>query len=515
MTRLSPEPRHLPLALAFCALAAHAQQGDGGGALRSTGVQPRLGFSQTFTDNLRLNDNAKDAALITTVSPGISFVRNTGSLRGSLDYSLNGVTYLKTSYGSQVQNALNANLRAEVVPRTFYVDAQASIGQQNQSAFGLQAAPTLGSQGSVSALDNPNRREVGNLTVVPSVQGLLGGLASFDLRGNLSMTEVRGSALGDSHSSGGSLRVAQLSAGLLSWYAQASTQQVRPKSSLDNRNSSVTAGLNYRPNPDLLFSVNAGKERNDYLSRSGAEQTGFTGGASAEWTPTPRTRVNGNWQKHAYGDSHGLGLEHRMRNSVWRLSDSRNVMLGNTGAAGGVRTVYDLFFLMYASREPDPVKRDVLVRADLLALGLSPDTPASTGFLSAGPSEVRNQLFSFTLQGVRSNVTAMVSRSVTTRLGENLNQGDLANNARIEQRSYSLTASYQLTPVTGMSLTASRQETAGDANNQQSQLTSLMANWNTRLGTRLSVQLGARHSQFEGVTPYSENAVYANLTQQF
>ena len=175
-----------------------------------------------------------------------------------------------------------------------------------------------------------------------------------------------------------------------------------------------------------------------------------------------------------------------------------------------------LYFLLFASAEPDPVKRDALVRAYLQQLGLSPDAPASVGFLSTGPSQLHNQMLSFTLQGMRSNVTATVSRSITSRLGENLNQGDLASNSRIEQRSYSLSASYQLSAVSGISLTASRQESQGDASsNLRTQLSSLMANWNTRLGTRLNVQLGARHSRFEGATPYSENAAYANLTQQF
>ncbi|MGQ3051449.1 MAG: TIGR03016 family PEP-CTERM system-associated outer membrane protein [Roseateles sp.] len=516
MTRLRPESRHLPLALALCAIAAHAQQGDAAGAGSGGGTfRPRIGLSQSWTDNLRLSDRDKDAALITTVSPGISIVRNTGAVRGSLDYSLNGITYLKTGYGSQLQNALSANLQAEVVPRTFLIDAQASIGQQNASAFGLQAAPTLGSQGAVAALDNPNRRETGSLTVSPLLRGQVGGLASVDLRGNLSITEVRGSGLGDSRGNGGSLRITQLNAGVLGWYMQANTQQLRSKGASSNRNSSATVGLNYRPNPDWLLSANVGQERNDYLSRSGSDEDGFTGGLTADWTPTPRTRVNGNWQRHGYGDSHGLSFEHRMRNSVWRLSDSRTATLGNAGASGGVRTYYDLFFLLYASREPDPVRRDTLVRAELLALGLSPDAQAAVGFLSDGPSELRNQMFSFTLQGVRSNVTASVSRSITSRLGDNLNRGDLANDARIEQRSYSLSASYQLTPVSGLSLTAARQESIGESSSRRTQLTSLMANWNSRLGSRLSVHLGARHSRFEGVTPYSENAVYANLTQQF
>lgn len=512
MTRLRPEPRHLPLALALLAIAAHAQQGEGASA---SPIQPRIGVSQSWTDNLRLNDREKDAALITTVSPGISITKNSGSLRGSLDYALNGITYLKTNYGTRVQNALTANLQAEVVPTTLYVDAQANIGQQSASAFGLQSTPTLGSQGSVAALDNPNSRETGSLTVSPLLRGQIGGLANVDLRGNFSVTEARGSAIGDSHGSGGSLRITQLTPGMLSWYVQALTQQTRPKGAVANRTSSAVVGLNYTPDPDWNFSTNVGRERNDYRSRDGAAENGLTGGVTAQWTPTPRTRVNGDYQRHSYGNSHGLSLEHRMHNSVWRLSDTRTVTLGNTGAAGGLRTNYDLYFQLFAALEPDPVKRDARVRLALLDLGLSPDAPASLGFLSTGPSQLHSQLLTFTLQGVRSNITANVTRSVTTRLGSGLNQGDLATNGLIEQRSYSLSGSYQLSPASGLSLTASRQETRGDANNQRTQLTSLLANWNMRLGTRLSAQLGARHSRFESVTPYTENAVYANLTQQF
>lgn len=514
MTRLRPEPRHLPLALALIAVAAHAQQGDGAGS-GSGSIEPRLGVSQSWTDNLRLNDREKDAALITTISPGISIRKNSGSVRGSLDYSLNGITYLKTSYGTRVQNALTANAQAEVLPRTLYVDAQATIGQQSTSAFGQQAVPTLGTQGGISPLDNPNSRETGTLSVSPLLRGQLGGLAQVDLRGTFSMTEARGSALGDSHGSGGSLRISQLSPGAMSWYFQLTTQQSRPKVAQSNRNSSAVVGVNYQPDPDWLFGGNVGKERNDYLSRQGNEQSGTTGALNAQWTPTSRTRVNADYQRHTYGNTHGWSFEHRMRNSVWRVGDTRNVILGNTGASGGLRTNYDLYFLLLASVEPDPVKRDARVRAVLLSLGLAPDAPLALGFLSTGPSQLRTQLFGFTLQGVRANITANVTRSVTTRLGSGLNQGDLAASSLIEQRSYSLSASYQLSPVSGLSLTASRQESMGDLASQHTQLTSLVANWSVWLGGRLSAQLGARHSRFEGATPYTENAAYANITQQF
>ena len=95
MTRRRAEPRCLAFALAVSAALAQAQQG---GAAASSGVTlvPRLGVTQTWTDNLHLNDQNKDAALITTVSPGFSLTSNSGSLRGTLDYSLNGIAYVKS-----------------------------------------------------------------------------------------------------------------------------------------------------------------------------------------------------------------------------------------------------------------------------------------------------------------------------------------------------------------------------------------------------------------------------------
>lgn len=518
MTRRRAEPRCLAFALATVAVAAHAQQGDAPAqAGRGMNVQPRVSLMQTWTDNLRLDDQNKDAALITTLSPGIRVSSNTARLRGSLDYSLHGIAYLKSDQASHVQNALTASLQSELIDQTLFVDARANIGQQNASAFGRQSPPTLGSQGTVSNLVNENQRETASLTVSPSLRGQLAGVATYELRGDFTRTDARGSEVGDSRATGASLRISQARPGVLSWWLQASSQRTRSGASANasgtNRNQTFRLGLNFRPDPDWAFSANAGRERSDYLGNG--TNNGPTAGVTADWTPTPRTRVGANFQRHEFGDSHGLTFEHRMARSVWRLSDTQTVTLGNTGAMGGSRTNYDQFFLLFASIEPDPVKRDALVRSYLQSQGLSPDTPAAGGFLSTGPSQLRNQMLSFTLQGVRSTLSAQVSRSITSRLGNNVNQGDLANTSRIEQRSYSLSASHQLTPISGISLVASRQETTGELSSQSAQLSSLVANWNSRLGAWLSVQLGARHSRFEGVTPYTENAVYANLTQQF
>ncbi|MFT7724563.1 MAG: TIGR03016 family PEP-CTERM system-associated outer membrane protein [Roseateles sp.] len=515
--RAEPGPAAIAAAalLAIAAGGAQAQQGEGaGGVSRGWALQPRVSLMQTWTDNLRLDDRNKDAALITTLAPGISLLSNAGAVRGSLDYSLYGIAYLKSDAPSQLQNSLAANLRAEVIGDTLFVDARANIGQQSGSAFGLQSTPTLGSRGAVSNLVNANQHETRTLAVSPLLRGFLGPVASYELRGDATRTAVRGATLGDSHGTGGSLRVSQRDPGVAGWWLLASTQRHKSAGGRSgNRNDFAKAGLNYRPDVDWLFTASVGQERNDYLG--GGSQDGVTGGMSVQWTPSPRTSLGADWQHHDYGDSHALSVQHRTARSVWHLSDTRNITLGNIGAAGGVRSNYDQFYQLFASLEPDPVQRDLLVRAYLQSQGLSPDASVAGGFLSAGPSQVHSQMLGVTLQGVRSSLSLQAIRTVTSRLGENLNQGDLANTSRVEQRSYSLTASHQLTPLWGLSLTAARQQSAGDLASQAMTLTSWTANCNARLAPRLNAQLGARHSRFEGTAPYTENAVYASLTQQF
>lgn len=511
MTRRRAEPRCLAFAFAAWAVLSHAQEG-GASSAGGTTVVPRLALMQTWTDNLQLDDRNKDAALITTLSPGISISANSGSLRGTLDYALNGIAYVKTEQPSRLQNSLAASAQAELISRRLYVDMRASIGQQSASAFGQQSVPTLGSRGSVSNLANANQRETGTIAVSPSLRGMLGSLASYQVRGDITRTEVRGSSLGDSRGEGLSLRVDEWNAGILGWWWSANTQQTRSTLAAAGRNSTMALGLNYRPDPDWALTANVGSERNNYL---GGTRNSATAGADVQWTPTPRTRAGASWQRHDYGNGHTLSLEHRMSRSVWRISDTQSTVLGNTGASGGVRSNYDQFDLQFAAIEPDPVKRDARVREALQALGLSPDAPVAGGFLSSGPSRLRSQLLSFTLQGLRSTLSAQINRSITRRLGSNLNQGDLANSSRIEQRSASLSASHRLTPRSGLSVTASRLDTSGDLGSQETQLTSLMVNWDARLGARLSLQLGARHSSFEGVMPYTENGAYASLTQRF
>ncbi|MET0517513.1 MAG: TIGR03016 family PEP-CTERM system-associated outer membrane protein [Burkholderiaceae bacterium] len=493
-------------ALALGSAAACAQDAPAASGSRAgLSITPRLSLTETWTDNLNLRQD-KDQALVTEVSPGISIRNNVGRLRGSLDYSLNSILYLKTDEKNRVQHALAGQALAELLDRSLFVDMRASISQQVTSAFGQQTVD--------NTLSNANRNEVANVSVSPYLKGQLAGLVSYSLRANLNEVNTKDSSIGDSRTRGGSLQLGGLSSGAVGWYATASKQKTSYKVGNDSSIAQANAGLTYQPDIDWRFNVSAGRERSDYLN--GIQQSSGSYGGGVFWTPTERTKIAADYQRHSYGNGHTLSLDHRMAHSTWRISDIQSVQLGSDQNSIGPRSNYTLFYEQFASLVPDPIQRDLFVRAFLQALGLSPDAIATSGFLAAGPSLMRAQEFSFSLTGARLTMTALFGRTETRQLGSATGAGDLGLASRIIQRGGTVSLAYRLTPTASTNLSYVQQDSRGEGSNLSSSLHSLTANWSDRLGPYLSFSVGARHAWFDSPTaPYRENAVFANLVQQF
>ncbi len=472
-------------------------------------MQPRLTVSQTLTDNLRLSSDNKDAALITSVAPGVSINGRSGRVRGSLDYSLNGLIYTKTDISTRLQQQLNAKGGAEIVDGWLFLDGSASIGQQLRSAFGTASAVPN------SSLINSNSTEVATLNLSPSVRGQLASELDYELRGDFSKTRVKDSATGDGGSRALMLRLSGPRAGrLISWSTSLRTQQSDLRGGRDSQTSSATATLGYRPDIDWDFQLTAGTERSDLLAAN--RRAGATYGFNARWTPGPRTQMGLGTQKHVYGSTHQFNFQHRMARSVWRYTDSRSINEG--GAQRGVaQDLYSLLFEQFASQIPDPVERDRFVRDYMQANGLGDGSTVNGGFINTTPTSTRRQSLSMAWQNVRSSLNLSLSQSRSLRLGNALLPGDdFANSTRIQQSGISVQLSHRLTPQSSVSLQMSQQRSGGDDAARSTDLKSFLATWNSRLGQATSVQLGLRHSRFDSqLKPYRENALLATLVQQF
>ena len=491
--------------------AVHAQDASGqaAGAQRSAALTPRFSSTVTLTDNVQPGSQIKDGAVVVQLSPGLNFSSNAGRVRGFLDYSLNSISYLKSTAGSRLQNALSAALTLEAIDNWAYMDLRGSISQQPISAFGVQSSD--------NSLSNPNRAEVWSLSVSPYVRGNLAGVAHYETRVNLATTNTRNSSVGDSTTRGAQFSLGGLSRGsLLNWSASALTQKVDFKQGRSNDTASAQATLTLAAHQDLQLSASGGRESNNYVSVN--SQSNSTYGLGMNWTPTERTKFSAQANHRFFGNGHNLSFEHRFAKSIWRISDSKDVST-NTGQPGAASlgTNYDLFYSLFASQVPDAAQRAIYTSNFLQQRGINPSAVAVGGFLSSAASLIRRQEVSYALSGVRDTVTLSATRSETRRLGQPADaQGDLANSNLVVQHGISLGLSHRLTPTSAANLTFSQQNTSGALVNQVSTLRSVLANWSATLGARTTVMLGARYVSYNAtLNSYHEKAIYSSLTRLF
>ncbi len=198
---LSTKPTRLPLrwvacgqtrvlSLALWSTLAVAQEAAPALNLASSiSIVPRISVTETFTNNVRLDNVNKRSELITQISPGIR-VSSTGSrIRGSVDYSLTELLYANNTTGRQSQNNLNASGTVEAVDNWAFLDFSGNIAQQSISAFGTP------SSGGILAGGNSTETSVFRLS--PYVRGRLAGVADYEARYSITNSSTAAAAVGD------------------------------------------------------------------------------------------------------------------------------------------------------------------------------------------------------------------------------------------------------------------------------------------------------------------------------
>ncbi len=493
-------------AAAWCAVGtAAAQQVTGG---RSVTLTPTLSISQTLTDSYRAPGAGAErrSEAITTVSPGLRLVSRTGRLQGSVDYSLGAVLHARDSEANDLQHRLAASGRAEIVQGHLDVNAAASITRQPTSAFGAQSVD--------GTLTDLNQSEVRTLSLQPVLRGVLGGVLGVQASANASRSDG-GSQIG-SRSTGASLSLSPAAVGrVISWSLQGSRQTSNFDGGRETTIDRAVASVIVRPDAELQVTVRGGVERSDLASVESREYENY--GAGLLWTPTPRTRVSIDADRRQCGEAHQLALEHRMRGSVWRYTDIRSINDGtSSNGVGNSVTAYDLFFELFASQEPDPFLRDLLVRDFLARNGIDPATRlGGGGFLTSAVSILRRQELSFALSGQRTTWTVSAYQTTSER-GDTLSDAsdDLAAGP-VTQRGLSVTVNHRLTPISSLSFNASSQRSRSDTAGRNG-LDSVALGWNTRLGRSSNLALTVRHAEHDADTePYAENAVTAAFSTRF
>jgi hypothetical protein len=222
------------------------------------------------------------------------------------------------------------------------------------------------------------------------------------------------------------------------------------------RNDRVNAGLTMRPDPELVLSLRGGQESTDVggFVAPTLRQLGCRDSLDAH-RPNPGQpgRRSSLFRQRTPGQP-GASFSARWRSGFPAVETCRRGADGST--AGQPVTLYQLWFAQFASIEPDPVARELLVRESLRQSNQDPNALVSGGFLASAISLQRRETLALTWAGQRTSFNLQAFSSSSQIIDNPTGQLDTSTT---RERGYSGTVSHKLTPGSSLNLMVSKQRT--------------------------------------------------------
>ena len=477
-------------------------------------VVPSVRLTETITDNVGLRrDGEGKSDWITQITPGVSIDARGARVTGLLSVSANANHYGNGSRPDSTNMALSGRGKVTAWENRLYVDLTGSVSRMASSAFAARPADSV---------TGVNQTQVSVFNVSPYFTTRFGNTGSVQLRYSLGLSDSSSSAMSRSTSQTWSLNASDpRMTGFLGW-GFSLLDQTTDNSVSSRQLKRQTARLTgmAQAMPDLMLRAIVGSESNNYRTTN---RSSSIYGLGADWTPTPRTRVNATVEERFFGTGYSVSASHRSSRMAYRISYAKDAST-TSGAMLSALSIYDYFYqqLMLDPQFADlpELERAVAVRQFIAALGLDnmPDLPetvlTNTTFLSkrlqVGVTYV-GQRNSLGLAVFQSERDSLVDRDYT------ISTNDLQVGSQLRTTGATLTLSHRLTPQTSLnaSISSSRSRNEGTVN-QSSESRILTAGLTSRVAPKATATLNARHNEGSATTgDYSENAVIGSLAIQF
>jgi uncharacterized protein (PEP-CTERM system associated) len=226
-------------------------------------IIPRLTVGEIYSDNIYLDDEDKEADLITEVSPGINISGRSARLEAELDYQMQNLLFLTNTDASNTFQQLNADATAEITQNFFWVDARSRIGQALVSAD--------------RTISNNNYNDAGNQTsfyaygVSPYIRPHFGGYADGTFRYSLDHVRYDDSVSNSLENRFDASLVSGRKFGPLSWVTNYVFDDINRNKASDARYQNADGEARYFISSKFSLVGQAGWSDNDYQTNDAIE----------------------------------------------------------------------------------------------------------------------------------------------------------------------------------------------------------------------------------------------------
>ncbi|MGH8615789.1 MAG: TIGR03016 family PEP-CTERM system-associated outer membrane protein [Gammaproteobacteria bacterium] len=298
-------------------------------------IQPLLEIAETYSDNIELAPSGlEEGDFVTEINPGL-VVRGAGRrLTLDLGYRLQNLLFASNSDSNSTNHQLFANAAAELLREHLFLDARASVGQENFNNLGSRQSDNL------SLADD--RGDVITYSVSPYWQQRFRDLAEAQVR--FTYDDVSGD---NDNVSGSSLAVnASVTSGTRfgrwGWGLRYDRRDVSDEvqgvsgSSVGNSGGpsfeTFDGEVSYRLTRRLGIFAAGGFENNDFASVD-QDTDGVTWRIGANWRPSRNTELEAFYGDRFFGSTWGMDLTYRSRRTTWSASyreeveQTRNLLL--------------------------------------------------------------------------------------------------------------------------------------------------------------------------------------------
>ncbi len=501
--------------LAFLAVAVVALSFSQAANAEKWTIIPQISVTETYTDNAELKPDAlARRSWISDLAPGIRVEHRSPKSNIFLDYRLHNIYFSEASRLNNTQNSLNSHANLEALENWLFFDAQATVSQQNRSAFSsatTAAAITRDSK-------NSNAVETTSYQAAPYIRGKWSDVAIYQLRYNHTNSRTNDAALPNTNIAEWIAKLkSNPSSAALGWSFDANVSNIHNQVVGRLEDDRAVATLIYSVNPQFHFSALAGRGSTNYVSANKQQST--IRGVGIEWAPSPRTQLAAVMQKRFFGDAYSVILSHRTPLTAWRLGSNKDVVLmPNVLASSSAGAVSNVMFDLLASAIPDPALRKEEVTKRLAQTGIPPNPSISGGFLTARPSLNRSREASVAILGTANTLTVTYSKKDQRSLAAASSIINTSFSDDVQQRNWNAALSHKITPLTNLVFIASQLNTDGlSITRPRSKQTFFSLFLTTPFGPKTTLSLGSRRVRFESsvATDYHENALVALLTARF